>query len=128
MSTTCLEHRIFEKRTHIRRASIEDYWKSDVGIIRRIDSLAQYFSFKVVNNVFKIVGDVNGALWLRWRDMGDAWVCLQCRQYASGGRRGYYYRTWFMPEMPVHPGCRCQWEIIFREPEFLRQMRLTKNW
>jgi len=120
-----LEFRALEKRE--LRASIGDYWTSDAGITRRIDSLSQYFAYKVVNRAWRIVGDHNGAKWLRWRDMGDARVCLQCQRYAAGGRRGYYYIHWFMPEMPVHLGCRCQWEIIFREPEFLRQMRLTGN-
>lgn len=117
MSTTCLEHRAFEKRARTRGAALEDYWKTDKGITRRIDSLAQSFSYKVVNNAMKVVGEVNEAKWLRWRDMGDARVCEQCLKNARGGRDGYYRITWFMPAMPVHAGCRCQWEILFEDPK-----------
>ena len=116
MSTTCLEHRAFEKRAHTRGAALEDYWKSDKGITRRIDSLAQFFSYKVVNNAMKVIAPVNDAKWLRWRDMGDASVCEQCLAYSMGGRNGDYRVTWFLPAMPVHSGCRCQWEILFEAP------------
>jgi len=109
-----LEHRAFTRRA--QRRSLEDYWKSTSGITRRIDSLALFFAYKVVTNAIKIDGEVNEAEWFRWRDMGDARVCEQCLRYASGGRGGYYYKTWFMPAMPVHAGCRCQWEILFEEP------------
>lgn len=83
---------------------------------RRIDSLAQHFAYKIVNNAWKVVGEKNGAEWLRWRDMGDAKVCDECLSHASGGWGGYYHITWFMPEMPAHPGCRCMFELIFYNP------------
>lgn len=60
--------------------------------------------------------------------MGDIKVCLLCRAKAKGGKNGYYYIHWFLPMMPVHDGCRCQWEILLVEPDFLRQLRLTEAW
>ena len=106
---SCLEHRVLASRH-------EDYWESPAGITRRIDLLAQNFNFRIVNNAFKVLAPTNQALWLRWVDFGDANVCELCRYHAGGGRDGFYHVTWFMPEMPVHDGCRCQWEIWFEDP------------
>jgi len=109
LSMTCLEHRAAQKK-------ITDFWKTPKGITRRVDSLAQDFNYRIVNNAFKVVAPTAGAKWMRWCDMGDTRVCDECRRHATGGRDGYYKVTWFMPEMPVHPGCRCQWEILFEDP------------
>jgi len=109
LSTTCLEYRAAQKKP-------PDYWKTSKGVTRRIDSLAQNFNYRVINNAVKVVAPTAGAKWLRWRDFGDAQVCSRCLAYASGGRNGYYKITWFTPEMPVHLGCRCQWEIVFGDP------------
>ena len=108
-ATTCLEYRALQEK-------LTDYWKTPKGITRRIDSLSQNFNYLIVNNAFKVIAPVNGAHWMRWVDMGDDHVCDICLSYASGGRGGFYHVTWFMPEMPVHDGCRCQWEIWFEDP------------
>lgn len=116
---SCEQHHLFER--FIEQA--EDYWKSPAGISRRINQLAQNFSYKVVNNAQKIYGQTGGARWLRWEDAGDAKVCADCERHARGGDgRGYYRPWWFLPAMPVHSNCRCQWEIIYEEP--LTQTRL----
>ena len=106
---TCVEYKVLG-------ATLSDYWTSSKGITRRIDSLAQDFNYLIVNNAWKIIAPTNGSNWLKWRDMGDARVCDDCLSYASGGRAGFYHVTWFMPEMPVHNGCRCQWEMWFEDP------------
>jgi len=116
LSTTCSEYKAFQRRQAQRGDALWDYWRSFQGLNRRIDSLAQQFAYKVVNNAWKVVGEKNGAEWMKWWDMGDTHVCDECRRHSEGGRGGYYKITWFMPEMPVHPGCRCQWEIMFGDP------------
>jgi hypothetical protein len=104
-----MDHKVLE-------AQGEEYWESSAGITRRIDALAQAFSYKIVNNGFKVIAPTNKANWLRWVDFGDLRVCLICQRNAGGGRDGFYRVTWFMPEMPPHDGCRCQWEIYFEDP------------
>ena len=106
-----------------RRASIEDYWKSSEGLTRRIQSLSQVFNWKLINNACKVIAPVNRAKWLERVDYGDANVCPIClHNSVKGGRKGFYRVTWFMPEMPPHPGCRCQWVIWFIDP--VKQIKL----
>jgi len=108
------------------RASLDDYWRTTpAGITRRIRSLSQVFNWKLINNACKVIAPVNRARWLEWRDYGDANVCPDCLHNSTkGGRKGFYRVSWFMPEMPVHPGCRCQWVVWFIDP--VRQTRLGK--
>ena len=95
----------------------EDYWSTPQGIIRRIKSLAQDFTYKSVNGAIRIYGQKNKVKWLAWLTVGDDRVCIICQTAASGGRGGFYQSNWFMPEMPAHAGCRCQWIVYFLEPE-----------
>jgi len=106
---SCLEYRRL-------KAATEDFWLTREGITRRIDSLAQDFSFKTVNNAIKIVGKTNEAKWLQWVDKGDAKVCKDCQKHSQGGKQGYYKTSWFMPKMPAHPNCRCEWKVYFYDP------------
>lgn len=105
---TCRTHRALERKA-------EDYWKTFSGLMRRIDSLAQDFNFKVVNNAVKIIAPVNEAKWIRWVSAGDDRVCPICQGYAEGGRSGFYHVTWFQPDNP-HDDCRCEREILFYNP------------
>lgn len=90
-----------------------DYWGTPEGIRRRIRGLAQDFTYKVVNNAVKLYGVTNGAKWLKWQTAEDDRVCVICMKAATGGRNGYYKPSWFMPNMPVHFGCRCRWIVYF---------------
>lgn len=95
------------------------FWKTVPGINRRIKGLAQDFNFKVVNTAVKIIAPTNGAKWMRWilhPELTVAGPCPYCSDKASGGRDGYYHVTWFLPDMPAHPNCVCEWEIWFESP------------
>lgn len=120
-ASTCEEYLSPKLR---RRASIEDYWISPEGITRRIRSLSQIFNWKLVNNACKVIAPVNRAKWLQWVDYGDLKVCPICLHHSTkgGNGKGFWKVQWFMPEMPVHPGCRCQWVIWFIEP--VKQIKL----
>jgi len=92
----------------------EDFWSTPAGISKRIKSLAQDFTYKAVNGAMKIYGETRGAKWLKWRwELPWSVVCEICRAASFGGQNGYYKPSWFMPDMPAHPGCRCQWIVYY---------------
>lgn len=105
----CHEH-------HALKAKAPNYWQTVPGVIRRIDGLAQDLNFRLVNNAMRMVAPTNGVQWLHWVTAGDDRVCPDCLKAAAGGRNGYYQINWFMPAMPLHPGDRCQWELMLSNP------------
>lgn len=109
MSTTCEEHHIL---SHRFKAG-DSFWTTPGGITRRIDSIAQNFTYRVVNNAVKIIGETHGVAWLVWVTMGDDAVCPICVENSMKGDNGRFKPTWFTPDMPAHPGCRCQWMLIW---------------
>ena len=88
------------------------YWQSPPGIQNRIKSLSSIFSYRIVNNAVKITAQKKKVKWLIWvTNPGDSITgpCVIC-----AGREGNKYRwTWFVPAMPAHPGCVCQWDYIW---------------
>lgn len=105
----CLEYKVL-------KAKALQYWFTIQGITRRIDSLAQDTNMKMVNNAAKMVAPTNNIEWFKWITQGDANVCSECTRHSTGGRGGYYKVNWFMPDMPVHHGDRCQYELIYENP------------
>jgi hypothetical protein len=85
--------------------------------MRRIDGLSQDLQFKTVNNAMKMIAPSNGAAWLHWVTAQDDNVCPECLAKAAGGKNGYYRLTWFHPQMPLHPGDRCQYELVFDDSD-----------
>jgi hypothetical protein len=74
--------------------------------------------FKTVNNALKMVAPTNHISWMHWVDVEDDRECPKCVKCGSGGNQdhpGYYKVTYFMPNMPQHKNCRCQWELVFGE-------------
>lgn len=108
----------------------EDFWKTPEGIHKRIDSLAQVFSYKVVNNAIRVIAPTNGAKWLRWvlhPELTASGPCIICITAAAGGRNGNYQINWFVPLMPAHPRCVCEWEIWFEKPESAGKDELERS-
>jgi len=106
---TCLHYKA-------RQTALDDYWVSPAGISRRIDSLSQDFSFRVCNKSVRVIGEKNGARWIRWEAMEDDRLCDECMRRSRQGRNGFFRMDWFMPAPPpVHPNCRCQLRVYFYE-------------
>jgi len=90
--------------------SLDDYWKSPEGIRRRVDMLGEDFTFRVVNNSLQVYGKKNEASGFEWVGSIDEHTCNYCdsqigRQYRLGQ---------FLPRLPAHAGCRCEWRLIPR--------------
>ena len=97
----------------------EDYWKTPEGIRDRVTSISQVFNYKVVNNAIKIIAPLNNAKWMVWilhPEDSESGPCDICIGHSMGGQDGFYRTSWFMPEMPVHPRCVCEWLIFFDDP------------
>ncbi len=85
-----------------------DYWRTPVGITRRIDMLSEHFTYQVINNSLMFYGQSAGINWVQWRTMEDERVCPIC-----GPLQGRTYRKGqFLPPLPAHANCRCVWELI----------------
>lgn len=98
-----------------------DFWRTPEGITQRVNNIAQVFSYRVVNNALRIIGKTNGAKWMEWilhPERSESGPCVICIGYSRGGRNGAYRVHWFLPRMPVHPFCVCEWEIWFEKPTF----------
>lgn len=92
------------------------YWESPVGLIRRIESLSQNFVWKLVNNAVKITAQRDPLVKvLIWVTAADDKVCPIC----APRHMKEYLTHWFLPQMPAHPGCRCQWEMVMKREEEL---------
>jgi len=105
--------------------------KTQKNIPLRVDSLTQVFNHRIVNNSLKVIAPTNNAKWMKWvlhPERSKTGPCSRCREYAAGGRNGYYHVTWFTPEMPVHPYCVCEWEIVFEKPDLGRDEVDRSRW
>lgn len=88
-----------------------DYWTSEKGILLRLDMMAEFIVWRTVNNALQIYGSEAGAKYFRWVAELDDRVCPYCEsQHDRQFRLGQ-----FMPNLPVHPGCRCFWDVGFEE-------------
>ena len=93
------------------------YWRTPEGINQRIELLGQQFTYQVVNNSLQVYGETYGAKAFTWithpessaygRKHGEA--CSICAP-----KHGHvYYPGQFLPSLPAHNRCVCQWEIVW---------------
>jgi len=92
---------------HLREATSE-YWKSPEGLQRRIHMIGEGFTFQIVNNALQAYGARNRVRGFEWIGSLDERTCDYCdsqigRQYNLGQ---------FLPSLPAHVGCRCEWRLI----------------
>jgi len=92
-----------------KKRETSDYWRTPEGISRRIDMLAQHFTYRVVNNSLMFYGYSKGVIHVMWVTREDERVCPIC-----GPLEGRVYRKGqFMAPLPAHANCRCRWELIY---------------
>ncbi len=103
------------RQVHIHEAKpkTSEYWRSPIGMARRIEMLSQNFTYQVVNNSLMFYGYSADINLVRWMTMEDERVCPIC-----GPLEGRIYRKGqFLPPLPAHANCRCSWELIFEPRE-----------
>jgi len=90
-----------------------DYWRGPEGIRRRVEMLGEDFCFNVVNNALQAYGRVNEIAGWIWVGSMDERQCDYC--YSRTGN--FYRQGMFLPRLPAHAGCRCEWQLMSSEEE-----------
>jgi hypothetical protein len=86
----------------------DEFWKSPLGIDRRLALFSEDFSYSVVNNSLQIYGGANNVWGFEWEGQIDNRTCNIC-----DARIGRQYRLGqFIPSLPAHNHCRCNWRLI----------------
>jgi hypothetical protein len=94
-------------------AASAPYWLTHAGLLRRILGLSQDFMYRVLNLSVHLAAVQNHVYGLQWVMHQDDRLCQICLGYGTGGDHGFYRLTWFRPDPPpVHPGCRCTYQLI----------------
>lgn len=88
----------------------------------RIDLLAQNLAWKSYNEAMQETLRFEGVTWVEWvsdytQDPARG-PCLYCD--SQSGRR--YHLGQFLPSLPHHPNCKCDWApILPTEEEYVRK-------
>lgn len=83
-----------------------DFWVSDEGIRLRTEMLAQFIIIRTWNRALQMYAPEAGVKGFRFTTFPGA--CMLCVPY-----EGRVYRAGqFMKHIPVHPWCRCLYDII----------------
>ena len=97
------------------KKATSDYWRTAPGLVRRIKMLSQEFTYKIINNSLMFRGQSAGINHVRWTthpEDTETGPCVIC-----DGLDGHVYRKGqFLPPLPAHANCVCEWELI-RIPE-----------
>lgn len=102
----------FKKTSKGRIITTDAFFLTPEGLEQRLMSFCQNFTFKLVNDALVITSASYNVQWLQWitrPDLSKTGPCPICaprhlRRYAPTG---------YVPDMPAHHGCVCQWQIIY---------------
>ena len=88
-----------------------DYWVSPEGLKRRLEYLGEDFCYNVINNALQAYGRKNEVSGWEWIGSMDERTCTYC-----DSQMGRFYRLGqFLPRLPSHVNCRCEWRLIKKE-------------
>ena len=85
-----------------------DFWLTQEGLLTRLEMLAQGVAWSSFNNASLIGLKAMGITEVEWVADLDERTCEYCE--GQSGRR--YVLGMFMPELPIHPNCRCFWDYV----------------
>jgi len=82
------------------------FWLTDEGIRIRLADLAHLVVTRTFNGCIQTNASSFGVVSFQYRTAGDERVCVFCAP-----RNNKDYRPGqFMPNLPIHPGCRCYFD------------------
>ena len=96
--------------------ALTKYWSSPEGIMHRINMLSQSFTYKIVNNSLIAYGTAGGITRWRWATNPGASISGPCA-YCDSQNGRIYRKGQFLPSLPAHANCVCEWELMFDPKE-----------
>lgn len=108
-----LSNRTLFSNRNYPKYPFDNYYKTPKGLDQRLQAFAQNFTFKIVNNAVKIVGKTHGVLFFQWitrPDLSKTGPCPIC----APRHLKRYKPQWFLPALPAHNGCVCEWQLIIK--------------
>lgn len=108
-STADLEYIVFHEPN--LKETTEEYWKSAMGLKRRIEMLGADFNYHIVNGALQAYGgnpEISG--WLGIPGMTEH--CEYCIAHIIGH---YFRKGQFLPRLPAHRYCSCSWRLIRKD-------------
>lgn len=105
-----LEYVVFEASKFIEKS--EEYWRTAMGLKRRVSMLGGFFHYRLVNGALQAYGgdpDVSGWLGIP----GETEHCEYCVKHIIGH---YFHKGQFLPPLPAHYGCTCGWQLVKKQP------------
>lgn len=91
----------------LREAS-EEYWRTAMGLKRRIDMLGANFHYNIINGALQVYGGdpaIKG--WL-----GVAGISEHCEYCLAKIIGRTYDKGQFLPRLPAHHRCTCTWRLV----------------
>lgn len=85
-----------------------EYWKSPIGIKRRVELFADDYTFSSFNDTIQAYGETNKVSGYEWFGSIDERTCPDC----DSGIGTRYGLGDSLPSLPLHAGCRCTLELI----------------
>jgi len=103
------------RHTSLEEVSADSYWYTPEGITRRVEMLSQSFTYKMVNNSLIAYGKTYGIKRWRWITHPELAITHSCAYCIK--QNGRVYRVGqFLPVLPAHIFCNCEWELMY-DPE-----------
>ena len=105
------------RHTSLEEVSADSYWYTPEGITRRVEMLSQSFTYKIVNNSLIVYGQTAGITRWRWISiLGDPPGPVTCK-YCRSQHGRVYRKGQFLPPLPAHANCYCQWQLMYDPKE-----------
>jgi hypothetical protein len=73
--------------------------------------LSQHFTYQVINNSLMFYGQsagINHVQWVTHPERSKTGPCVICEGLAGN----IYRKGQFLPPLPAHAGCVCEWELV----------------
>lgn len=84
--------------------------------MQRVMMLSQSFTYKIVNSSLIAYGTAGGITRWRWTS-NPGWSAQGPCAFCDSQNGRIYRRGQFLPSLPAHSNCVCEWELMFDPAE-----------